>query len=255
MITVDERIARFKAEPVYADAYFLAQYATDARDYLDAVSYYRKCQELSGRNYSYDIFKNTANGIWNDIGKFEDVFPAADAVINAGGNNYSDIISMATSMARLARKMDRTDKIAKYLQAGIDAAQRSRNQRDQKSLVDLRAEYALYAGKDTAAAVDIKRSSLGEGWTGKPDVFYDFSKWCAERKINLQEAEYYTRKALKLAQGDEFQAKVMDTLAEIIFAKGDVAEAISIMEQVIRLNPEEESYFDRLRDYKGKSSR
>ena len=250
LTTIDDRIKRFKSNPTYTDAYFLAQYTTDTREYFDAVAYYRKCEELGSRDFSYDIFKNTANGIWNGMADFDVILPAADAVLNAKRKNSTNIIGTAKSMARLARKKNQTDRIAAYLTAGIDAAKQSRDQRDAQSLVDLQADYALYTDKDTLVAVDIKRSSLGDGWTGNPEKFYDFSIWCAERKINLQEAEYYTRKALKLAQGGEFQAKVMDTLADIVYAKGDLNEAISIMEQVIQLNPEEKSYFDQLRDFK-----
>ena len=251
LTTVDDRIKRFNASPSYSDAHFLAQYTTDSRDYLDAVSYFRKCEELGNRDFSYDIFKNTANAIWRDMADFNDVFPAADAVINAKRKNSTSIIGTARSIARLARKKDRTDKIARYLQAGVEAASSSPSSQNSKNLVDLKADYALYADKDTSNSLNIKRSSLGNGWANKPEKFYAFSKWCTERKINLQEAEYYTRKALKLAQGEEFQAKVMANLADIVYAKGNLNEAISIMEQVIQLYPEEESYFDKLRGFKG----
>jgi len=255
LTTVTARIVRFKANPTFSDAIFLAEYSTDARDYLEAVAYYRECGELSRRDYSYDIFKNTANAIWNDLGRFDDVFPAADAVLTAKPANATNIIWTAKSMARLARRKHQTGKIAKYLSAGVEAARQSQNQRDAQNLVDLEADYTLYADRDTSTALNIKRSSLGDGWANKPDQYYDFSKWCAERRINLQEAEYYARKAIKFAQGDEFRAQVLDTLAEIVYAKGEAAEAISIMEEVIQLNPEEESYFEKLRDYKNGSIR
>lgn len=253
LTTVKSRIAEFKTNPTLKNATFLAQYCTETREFLDAASYFRKAEELSDREYSYDIFKSTANAIWIDLAEFESVLPTADAVLNSRIKNKTNIIGTAQAITRLARRMGQTDRISKYLQAGVEAASNSRRPNDTKHLADLEAEYALYADRDTSLAIDIKKNSLGGDWTKKPDKFYNFAKWCAVRKINLDEAEYYTRKAVKRAKGDEFSAKVRDTLAEIAYARGDLDEAIYLMEEVIRLNPEEEKYFDRLRQYKSES--
>jgi tetratricopeptide (TPR) repeat protein len=157
---------------------------------------------------------------------------------------------MAQILSRLARKKEQTDRIGKYLMAGIDAASKSSNSRDAKNLVVLRADYALYAEKDTLRAIEIKKEALDPQWKRKPDEFYGFAKWCAERKINLREADFYASEAVKLAYEGEFKAKVLSTLASIRYAQGLTDEAIDLIERAIEQDPEKESYFDQLREYK-----
>ncbi|MEE9553444.1 MAG: hypothetical protein V3W18_04030 [candidate division Zixibacteria bacterium] len=254
LTTIKARISRFKTNPTLKDATFMARYCTETREFLDAASYFRKAEELGNREYSYDIFKSTANAIWIDLAEFESVFPTADAVLNSKIKNNTNIIGTARSLARLVRKKGQTDKISKYLRAGVEAASNSRNPKDAKNLTDLQAEYALYADRDTSMAIEIKRNSLGRDWPNKPEKYYNFSKWCVERLINLEEAEYYARKAVKLAMGEEFGAKTRNTLAEIVYARGNINEAISLMEEVIHLNPEEDKYYEKLLQYKNEST-
>lgn len=257
MITVDERKARLKSKPSLNDAIFLAQYGSDTGDYLDAVAFYRRAEEISNktRDYSYDIFKATANAIWKDMAVFKQIFPAADAVLNAKRKNDGDIIGLARIMGRLARKKEQTNSIGFYLKAGVEAAQRSRNPNDAENLAVLRADYALYVDHDTSGALEIRKTSLGQGWKKKPEKFYNFAKWCAERKINLGEAEFYARESVRLAADNEFKAKVLFTLAEICHAQGKLDEAISLVDQAIDLDPKQDSFFETLVQYRLESGK
>lgn len=256
-ITVEDRKARFKVKPIINDAVFMAQYSADAGDYLDAVSYYRKADSLTSgaQDYSYEIFKNMANAIWTDQAKFSRILPAADAVLNAKRPNSASVIGTARIISRLAQKKGQTNKIAKYIQAGINAAEKSRNSKDAENLAILKADYKLYADLDTLGAVKLRKESLGSGWSTKPEKFYDFAKWCAERKIDLDEAEPYARKAAKLALDGEFKGQVLNTLAEICYAQGKTDEAISLMEQAMQQDPKQETYLERFLQYKKESGK
>jgi len=257
LTTVTERKTRMKNNPTVKDALFLAQYSSDISEYLDAITYYREAGKL-GRGlsgYSYEIFKATANAIWNDKLEFEDIFPAADSVINARPRLDANIAGMARIMARLARKKNTTHMISTYLSAGVAADQKGRTAQDLEGLNLLQADYALYADNDTVKAVEIRKSFLGNDWNQKPDKYYGFSDWCAERKIDLDEAEYYAREAAKRAVEGEFKGKVLFTLAQICFAQGKIDEAVSLVEQAIEQNPRQDNYYDTLVEYRLKSGR
>jgi tetratricopeptide (TPR) repeat protein len=245
LTTINERVARLGNTPSFADAIFLASYSTDTGEHLKAVEYYRQARNLNTNkifDYSFEIFENTANAVWKDMIPFSEVLPAADGVLNSKKKRTDNIAKMARIISRMARKYDKTSLIAKYLQAGIDATANSRKESVRESHMLFMADYALYVNIDTADAVNIKKTSLGANWSSNPEKYYGYAKWCLERKIRLDEAEYYAREAGKRAYAGEFRAKVLNTLAEIIYIRGDTNEAIRLIEMAIEQDPEKDSY-------------
>ena len=60
LTTVEERLTRFKTNPSFEDALFIANYYSGISENVNAVEYYRKSLELgkgSGFDYSYKIFR------------------------------------------------------------------------------------------------------------------------------------------------------------------------------------------------------
>ena len=253
--TIKERIEKSKNKPVLKDIIYLAGYHADIGEYLKAIKYYEQAQSLGGGvyDYTYKIFENTANASWKDMLSFDDVLSAADAVLNSNKKNINDIVKVAKIMSRLARKKDRTHQLAKYLQAGIDATANSQIKKLKESYDLLLTDQALYVSLDSAKAIDMKRESLGPDWQDNPEKFYNFAKWCLERKINLDEAEMYTRKAIRLAMPGKFKAKVLNTLAQISYTTGKTDEAITLMKQVVDEDPGNISYIKRLEEYQENS--
>lgn len=253
--TVDERIARLQASPSFGDALFLADYTSDTGEHLKAVGYYQQAESLAGSNvpdYSYEIFENTANAVWKDMIPFDEVLPAADGVLNSRRKRTDYVVKMARIMARLARKYDKTDRIAKYLQAGIDATASSRKESVRESHLLFLADYALYVSQDTIEAIQTKKTSMGDNWSSDPEKYYGYAKWCLERKIGLEEAEHYAREAGKRAYAGEFRAKVLNTLAEICYIRGNANEAIRLIEMAIEQDPENDSYREQLERFREK---
>ncbi len=249
LTTVDKRKARLQTNPSFSDAIFLAGYSSDTGEHLKAVEYYRQAGSLAtGRSsdYSYQIFENTAKAAWKDMIAFDEVLPAADGVLNSKRGRSGNVAKMTRLMIKLARKQDKTDRIAKYIQAGVDATANDRSESGRESHMLLLADYELYVNKDMVEAVRIKKSSMGDNWLANPEKYYGYAKWCLERKIILEEAEHYAREALKRAYAGEFRAKVLNTLAEICYARGNLAEAIRMMEMAIEQDPEKNSYKENL---------
>lgn len=256
LTTVDERKASLQTNPLFSDAIFLASYSSEAGEHLKAVEYYRQAGSLAtGRSsdYSYEIFDNTAKAAWKDMIAFDEVLPAADGVLNSSRGRSGNNAKMARLMIKLARKKDKTDRIAKYIQAGVDATANSRDESGRESHMLLQADYELYVNKDTVEAVRIKKASMGDNWLANPEKYYGFAKWCLERKIILEEAEHYAREARKRAYAGEFRGKVLNTLAEICYARGNLAEAIRMMEMAIEQDPEKNSYKEKLERFQGDS--
>ncbi|MCK4858286.1 MAG: hypothetical protein KAT58_09980 [candidate division Zixibacteria bacterium] len=247
--TIPERLARFKAKPTLTDALFLAEYHADIGEYLEAVDYYRRAAGLSGstgRNYYHKIFVNTANAVWNDLIPFAAILPAADSVLTAEPMNRKDIMHVAKIICRLARKKDKIDQVRKYLKAGLDAGGDSPQAKHRQSYQLLRADYALHVDGDTAVAIAIKKTSMGAGWENERNKFYAYANWCLERKINLVEAEGYTRKVLKLVMPGTYKAKVLDKLAQIVAAGGDIEKAAKIMKLAVDEDPGNDYYTEQL---------
>lgn len=256
--TVDERLARYKAEPTFDDALYFANYYTDIWDYIEANEYYRQARKLSGSSptrYAFEIFQNTANAVWQDTLEFEAVLPIADSVLALQSNNSDILVKVAQIMARLGRKKETTDKIGKYLQTAIDITTNRQDAKTQKDNTLLKSEYALYIDKDTTKAIQIKNSTMPANWENSPEEFYTFAKWCLERKINLEQAESFTRQAVQMASPGEFKGKVLSTLASICDARGNHQEAIKQIKLAIAEDPKNSSYLDRLEDWQSGSGR
>jgi len=254
--TVDERLARYKAKPTFDDALYFANYYTDIWDYIKANDYYRQARKLSGSNpskYAFEIFQNTANAVWQDTLEFPAVLPIADSVLTLQSNNADILVKAAQIMTRLARKKETTGQIKKYLQAAIDITANRQDVKTQKDNALLKSEYALYVDKDTVKAIGIKKSTMPANWEKSPEEFYTFAKWCLERKINLEQAERFTRQAVQMASPGEFKGKVLSTLASICDARGNHQEAIKQIKLAIAEDPKNSSYSDLLEEFQSGS--
>lgn len=242
---VDERVERYNTNPTLDDGLFLAGYFSGIGENLKAIDYYRKSLELgkkSGLDYSYKIFENIANAVWNDKLEFAEVIPAADAVLDSPKKTNRNIIDVARLMTRLAVKANKFDKLKKYLRAGITASAGKENQYTYNANYDLRADYAIYQDKDIERGLTIKKSGLPPGWETDRDQFYMFANWCLLRKINLDEAEMYARKTLTQVQPGKYRARAFNTLAEILEANNKIDEAIEAREAAVQQDPDNAYY-------------
>jgi tetratricopeptide (TPR) repeat protein len=100
----------------------------------------------------------------------------------------------------------------------------------------------LYIDHDTSRAVNVRKGVLGAGWEEKPDKYYAFAKWCLERKIDLDEAETYTKKAVDVATPGKFRAGVFSTLAGIYDARGQTQDAVAALAKAKQDDPENDFY-------------
>lgn len=253
LASIDQRLTRFGEKPTYQDAVALARYYSDISEHLKAVDYYRQAASLNPRSvpdFTYEIFSNTANAIWQEKLAFDSIYPAADTAISSPYKSPSNVALVGNFMSQLARKFNRFENLSKYLEAGMAATKGQPQEKLQQYYVLLEADYALHIEDDTEKALTIRKAGLGEGWENERDKAYTFAKWCLDRKINLEEAERITRRTLDQVFPGRFKAMVLNTLAEICAAQGNYKEAFRVIALAVRENPENDYYeeqFERFR--------
>jgi tetratricopeptide (TPR) repeat protein len=252
LTTVKDRIAKFEASPSYGAAVMLANYFTDTGEHLDAIRFFRRAEELKPSDridYSYDIFSNTANAAWKSMIPFEDVLPVADTIVFGSRVNKDNAVRAAQVMSRLARKLEKEDQVEKYLRAGLDLTANDTDEKNKGRHTSLQIEYMLQVEHDTTKAVAAQKNTLGSDWLRNPEKFYNFSKWCLERRVNLPEAEYLARQATQYAQDGDFKAQVYNTVAELCYVQGNLADAIKFSDLAIEQDPGNIGYRDNQDQY------
>ncbi len=255
LTSINQRVKAYETNPTLRQALTLARYFADTKDNLGAVEYYLRAREFSDStayDYSQEIFLNTANAVWQDDLPFEEVLPVADAVLGARRKNAAHITKVAQIMARLARKLNQTDRIKRYLQAGINITANAREEKTRLTNIDFKADYALHVNGDTTGALEIKTSGMPTDWRDQRDQFYAYSKWCLERKINMDEAERLARRTIDMVYPGVYRARVLSTVAEICLARGKQAEAIEMAQKAIAEDPDNRAYTRQLERYENR---
>lgn len=249
LTTIDEKLARFDKNPKVTDALALAQYNSSIDNYKKAVEYYAKAEQIGkDQHYSFDIFQNTVSGAASGEFTFDDAAKAAQQVFSS--DTTENKVYTAYKMSNLAREDGKTEEMSKYLQMGIDAAKGSDNP-DVREINDyLQIDYSLYVVKDTAKAIEFKKATLGENWTDDPQQLNSFAWWCYENDCNLEEAEALAKKAVDLSDPGSSKAMILDTVAHIVRARGNNAEAIKYMEMAVKEDPGNSQYQETLDKFK-----
>ena len=248
---IEKRASRFADNPDLQDAIALGRYNSSIAEYKKAVDYFIMAQQLDEDNaddYAYDIFKNTSRGFNREYFTYEEVTKAAGAVFNI--DDQKNIISAARIMSSISRQNDKTEDAAKYLQKGL-AASASSDDPEIKTIHNLmQVDYNLFVTGDSAKAVQFKKASMNDGWTEDANDLNSFAWWCYENLVNLDEAEKLARKAVNLSEPGKAKAMILDTVAHILKARGNIEEAIKFMEMAVAENPDDEQTSKTLEKFK-----
>lgn len=99
------------------------------------------------------------------------------------------------------------------------------------------ATYFMYGDLVPDTALALRRDHLGLEWRDDVARLNSFAWWCFEHEVNLEEAEVLARRGVDLSEGVE-RANVLDTLAEIVNARGRRNEARTLIDDALELNPD-----------------
>lgn len=99
------------------------------------------------------------------------------------------------------------------------------------------ATYFMYGDLVPDTALALRRDHLGLDWRNDVARLNSFAWWCFEHDVNLKEAESLAQRGVDLSEGVE-RANVLDTLAEIVNARGRRNEARDLIDDALKLNPD-----------------
>lgn len=250
-MTVDARVRRFRQEPTAADARKLGQLRHATGYYGDAVAFYERAATLdpaSATDAAKRAFDAVTEGtvrrmMWEPA----QVKARADELLSRGleDGEHLDIVYSMYTLARRTEDMSLyTPYIADALTASATYADLDEPEGDAKWYAtmhaNLRLHQAQYVDQDMDRAVEIKRTTMPEGWMESADQLNAFAWWCFENEVNLDEAEEMARKGVELSEEGGARANILDTLAEICNLKGDCGEALEIIRRAAAEDPSNE---------------
>ena len=240
--TPEEKAARFKAAPTAADAVKLARIHSSRDEVAQALEYYLEAQRLDVKGeleLAVPVFHAKADvEFTKETVDLDGVTAAADAVFKSKDVPPRDLVLVARSVASLARKAAKPKVMLPYLNPAIEASEGTEDPQLQKSRGPLLVDHALYAEGNAEKAVALQRASLPEGWTDKVSDLNRFVRWCVQSEVNLEEAETLARKSVELAKPGKEKAASLAALAEVRNGRGDPTEAVTLMEQAVKEDPE-----------------
>jgi tetratricopeptide (TPR) repeat protein len=241
-LTVDERRARFEADPAFNDAYMLGITDYARRDARQAHDYFRRTMELDevaarGADVPIFLFRTAYRGI--GVGDFtmEECGAVAEEVLCDKQVKTEYALEIGTRLVRVANDVGE-DVIIPYLRMAYPTVEKESSEELRLRCLRFLGDYALIVEKDPEKAVDYNREAMPEGWRDDPAQLNRFAWWCFEHKANLTEAEELSRRSVELAEDNRVKANCLDTLAEIVNLSGDTAGALDLIEQGLEIDPD-----------------
>jgi tetratricopeptide (TPR) repeat protein len=250
--TIDQKRARFEQQPTQRDAMALGGYHGSRAEFREATRYYEDALRLGDPTGGqlYDMFDIYAWGHQREELGTEELVAIGERTLDSEELSVRQRMEVARTMSRAARNDD-TLSAAPYIDAGLEASEGL----EEPDLLDLRRslliEHALQVAGDKPRALELKRESLPEGWNDDANQLNGFAWWCFENELNMEEAEALARRGVELADGPDHQAQILDTVAEIVFLRGDRDEAVALIEQAAELDPESDYYREQLTRFSG----
>jgi thiol-disulfide isomerase/thioredoxin len=239
--TVEQKHARFAANPTVEDAETLARVSAASGEFTESVALYRKAASLDpSTNYDFAILDAVSSGIYTGAFTADQAREAADAVVARTDRPAAELVRTWYLMHRVEGKAENQGLATPYLEPALRAARGTEGYED--TVKELEVEHALRVAKDKNGAYELKLTSMEEGWKEDHSALNSVAWWCFENGVRLEEAEVLARRGIELAPAGADQAAVLDTAAEICNARGNCPEAVVLIRRAIENAPESEYY-------------
>jgi len=239
-VALTERQARHAATPNFRDAFALGQDALSNKRCAEARRYFEQALALDPQaaieqNVHMQIVRAVYQGLDTGETTLEQAGDATAQLLQSPDAKPAHILEACERLLGIVDKLG-PETVAPYLEmayprlASLDDERLK--ERHQAFLID----YALYVENDPEKAVAAKRASLPNGWESDADQLNEMAWWCFERRVNLEEAEALARRGVELAPDNTARANLLDTLAEIVYLRGDAAQAAELIRQAVQAN-------------------
>jgi tetratricopeptide (TPR) repeat protein len=252
LTTITEKHKRFAEKPDAKTAAMLAEYSASKAEYKDAIAMYSRAAEMDEDNdFAYELYENYSRGMRRDLFSMQELMAAADAALSSENTDAESKYYVLYGMSSYATKMPDDEKIIGYLKEANVLAQEKLKEGPDRGATNITINYTLVIEKDADKAISLKKETMPEGWEDDAGSLNEFSWWCFENNINLEEAEKYARRGVKLAKPGREKAMILDTCAEIVFINGKSEEAIALIKEAMKEDPNSEYYPQQLKKFQG----
>jgi len=250
--TIEEKTARYEKQPTAEDAISLAEYHVSRGDFAEAVDYYEAALGTRGpgSGVEFDLFIAYRWGYEEEAFGIDEVREAADRAMDSGTLSPKQFLRLARLMASAADDESEWS-VAPYIEGALAATEGLDDPELANDRRQVMIEQALHVSGDQARALELALETRPEGWQEDPGELNSFAWWCFENRINLEEAEALARRGAELAADGDTKAMILDTVAELVFLRGDKEEAAALIRQAIEEAPENEYYKKQLVKFAG----
>ncbi len=251
LTTIEAKEIRFSKEPDLLTALTLAEYSESVGKLKKSAEYYREADRLDPDNdYAYELFQLYRWG--NRKGTFT-VAEVKEAGVKALASNHTDNESrfwVLHAMSGYAAEEPENEKMLGYVKDAQKLITDIPDIAADRYKMDISIWYTLLIEKDVDKAVNMKKANMPEGWMDDAGDLNAFSWWCFENRVNLAEAENLARRGIKLAEPGRQKAMIIDTCAEIVNARGNSEEAVSLIKLALKEDPDSKYYKEQLEKFK-----
>jgi|GEM_PF-298655 len=254
--TIDAKLAHLKSHP--EDSQLAANMADFYRTQGmndKALAFFEQAEKYSKeKTYVAEMF-STRYSEWRRgqvKHSLSDMQGFAKRVFDSKKLGDADKMHTANFMADYCNREKLADDQKTYISKGLKYASNMAAPDDyaQQVAKKLKIDEALLVSKDVAKAVELKKSTLAENWMNNADQLNNFSWWCFQNGVNLEEAASLAEKGVSISEAGKQKANVYDTLAEIQFARGKTDLAISAIKKAIEENPSNDHFKKQLERFK-----
>ena len=247
---IEEKEKRFAGRPDLPTALVLAEYAESTGKLRQAVDYYQEAARLDPDNdYAYALFQLYRWGNRKQTFTEEQVKESAGAALASPYTDDGSRFWVLYAMAGYAAQ----DPDNQQLREDVSKAEKLINDKPdvapERYKKDISIYYTLLIDKNKEKAVELKKSNMAEGWMDNAGDLNEFSWWCFENHVDLEEAEKLARRGIKLAEPGHEKAMILDTCAEIVNALGNHADAMELTKLAIKEDPDSKYYQAQLKRF------
>jgi tetratricopeptide (TPR) repeat protein len=253
-VTEADRRARFEKEPSASDALALARLADARKDWGESARWIKEAGRVEPQLravHAVDLLFAMARGVPNRDFTVEQVLSQAAIVRDSAATTPEGHLRAAAVLADLAEQQENPAIVAPFLPKAIAASEGIPDPDLQALRRQLAVLEALYVAKDPEKAAALKKEAMAPGWQESADGLNEYAWWCVRFKTNLEEAEALARLGVEKAEGGEHRAQVLDTLAEILFLRGDRKGALATARKAVEMDPGNPWYRKQVGRYAG----
>lgn len=249
--TVEQKIARYEANPNLEDAEKIARILSDGGNYDQGIVYYGLAAELDpDSDYAYEIFEATVQACRKEIFAVERATEAAMAAL-ASEQVSPENKGMVFYYSRwLENKLELDGYAMQFLEPAYQAVLAAEDEELAGMAADLSIEYALVIEQDKEKAAELKYASMPEGWKEEPQRLNAYAWWCFQNQVDLERAESLALEGVELLEAGPERAAILDTAAELCRSMGKQEEALALLQQAAEEDPANQDYTSKLEEWR-----